>query len=247
MAHTQTWNAAYEALPADTNAISEGALRIRNLKRDTRERLELDHSWDGDNDDGLHKKVTLLESSTPSTVTDAGVVFSKDLSGTTELHYVDSAGNEVQITSSGVLEAFPTGTRMLFQQASPPTGWTSQTTYDNRAIRIVKDGDYTAPLTFTNGYTTIFGSGKATASANVSVAAHTHFIANTDSGGSNLNASIYAARRETGTGDSDYYLQGTATTANVGLTSSAGAGTGAHTHDLTLDLSYLDCIIGVKD
>ncbi len=58
---TQTWNAAFEALPADGNNISEGAQRIRNHRKAVRERLEVDHSWAGDQYDGEHKQITLKE------------------------------------------------------------------------------------------------------------------------------------------------------------------------------------------
>ncbi len=58
---TQTWNAAFEALPADGNNISEGAQRIRNHRKAVRERLEVDHSWAGDIYDGFHKKITVIE------------------------------------------------------------------------------------------------------------------------------------------------------------------------------------------
>jgi len=34
-------------------------------------------------------------------------------------------------------EPFPSGTSMLFQQTSAPTGWTKQTTHDDKALRIV--------------------------------------------------------------------------------------------------------------
>ena len=33
--------------------------------------------------------------------------------------------------------AFPAGTLMLFQQTAAPTGWTKQTTHDNKALRVV--------------------------------------------------------------------------------------------------------------
>ncbi len=48
----RTWNAAYEAVPADTDNASEGALRIRNLKEDIRERLDVAVSIAGDGNDG---------------------------------------------------------------------------------------------------------------------------------------------------------------------------------------------------
>jgi len=35
------------------------------------------------------------------------------------------------------IDAFPSGTKMLFQQTTAPTGWTKDTTHDNKALRVV--------------------------------------------------------------------------------------------------------------
>ena len=40
-------------------------------------------------------------------------------------------------TAVGNAEPFPSGTSMLFQQTSAPTGWTKQTTHNDKALRIV--------------------------------------------------------------------------------------------------------------
>jgi hypothetical protein len=50
---------------------------------------------------------------------------------------LDFPGND---TPAPVGDSFPAGTRMLFQQASPPTGWSVSNSYDNRALRISTDG-----------------------------------------------------------------------------------------------------------
>lgn len=48
--------------------------------------------------------VTLLESaSDPSNVGNSGIVYTKEVSGTTELFYLDDSGNAVQITDAGIL------------------------------------------------------------------------------------------------------------------------------------------------
>lgn len=101
---TRTWDTAYEAQPADTEQASGGGDQIRDLKTDTRERMEVDHSFDGDTNDGAHKKVTLLEqASNPTSAANTGFLFTKDVSGVTEVFYMDSAGTVKQLTSSGVL------------------------------------------------------------------------------------------------------------------------------------------------
>lgn len=48
--------------------------------------------------------ITLLEQpSAPTPLSDSGIIYTRDISGNTELHYVDSDGNEVQVTTNGVL------------------------------------------------------------------------------------------------------------------------------------------------
>lgn len=103
-AFTRTWNTAYEQVPADTDDASEGAQRIRNSREDTRERLDVDHSMEGDADDGAHKQITLIEQAgDPSNAADRGFLYCKDDSGDTELYYMDHDGVVMQITQDGAL------------------------------------------------------------------------------------------------------------------------------------------------
>jgi len=74
MAFNQTWNDAFEDVPADADQIKFGADKIRDLKEGMRERLQVDHevaTADGSGTDtgvdtGYHKSVT-LKTSTPGT------------------------------------------------------------------------------------------------------------------------------------------------------------------------------------
>ena len=101
---TRTWGAAYEATPADSDLLTEGAARIRDAKEDTQERGVVDHSWAGDSSDGEHKKVTFfLQTGDPATVVDKGYLYTKDVSSTIELFWKDEAGNVTQLTSGGSL------------------------------------------------------------------------------------------------------------------------------------------------
>jgi hypothetical protein len=54
---------------------------------------------------------------------------------------------------------FPTGTKMLFQQTAAPTGWTKDTTHDNKALRVVSG---TASTGGTVAFTTAFASQAVT-------------------------------------------------------------------------------------
>ena len=104
MPFTVTWNAAFEAIPADSEDINLGASRIRTFKEAVQERVAIGHSFAGDNNDGLHLHVEFVPqgSVTPVNATD-GVLYAALVSGVVELMYKDTAGNTVQLTSGGAL------------------------------------------------------------------------------------------------------------------------------------------------
>jgi len=97
---TRTWD---ETDPADADKAKFGAQEIRELKSDIQERMDVDHMWDGDTQDGEHKQLTMPEQAAdPSNVADKGFVYTKDVDGITELFYEDSDGNVTQLTSGGL-------------------------------------------------------------------------------------------------------------------------------------------------
>lgn len=98
---TRTWNTAYEAIPAQSEQARQGAERIRQMKVDVRERLEVDHSWAGDTSDGMHKKVTMRPSAAnPAVDATNGTVFGKLVGTILELFYMSTNGNVTQLSSS---------------------------------------------------------------------------------------------------------------------------------------------------
>jgi hypothetical protein len=77
-------------------------------------------------------------------------------------------------TMSGrAVDAFPSGTKMTFQQTSAPTGWTKDTTHDNKALRVVSG---TAGSGGSVNFTTAFGSQNvgATTLDGTQIPGHTH-------------------------------------------------------------------------
>jgi len=71
-----------------------------------------------------------------------GLEFPDGSDQTTAVPAPGTAGNILQSngtiwTSAANPPAFVSGTLMLFQQTSAPTGWTKQTTHDNKALRVV--------------------------------------------------------------------------------------------------------------
>lgn len=196
-----------------------------------------------------------------STGTIYGAITSSSLSGgeTTVVVTWDSGSltNETLAVSLGIsvtgrpYETFPAGTRLLFQQATAPTGWTAQDVYGDRAIRVVKDGFYTSPAAFVSGVSEIFGASKQSgtyALTTADIPSHTHpmfaHVASVTGMDSAYTGPVAYWRN--GGADVDYLMGETATAATVGVSGASG-GSGGHYHNVDLDLSYLDCIIGVKD
>jgi len=120
MAFTRTWNAAYEAIPPNTQAASQGADRMRELKLDIRERLEKDHIMnEGAEDDGKHRIITAFkQGSNPSAEAFAGILFTKEVGTSVELFYIDDDSNVFQITNQGKLLALATQNNWTAGQAT---------------------------------------------------------------------------------------------------------------------------------
>ena len=67
--------------------------------------------------------------------------------------------------TSGAAAAFDSGTLMLFQQTAAPTGWTKQTTHNNKALRVVSG---TASSGGSVAFTTALASQTPTGSVSIS-------------------------------------------------------------------------------
>lgn len=142
--------------------------------------------------------------------------------------FVNDAG---YITLSQVPPQFPAGTRMLFQQETPPVGWSrdSNPTVNNAALRIVTSGVGTGGVT---GFSTAFSGSFSVGSTSLGpsqIPSHNHTLQVNDAGG----ASTYGFRLFEGGGLTSV------TTGNTGF----GAG---HTHTLGMNLKYVDFVIGIK-
>lgn len=98
---------------------------MRETRLGVKERLEVDHSWAGDADDGAHKKLTFVEqASDPASVANRGFLYTKDVGAVTELFYEDSAGSIQQLTSAGVLsQGSPVGAVIDYAGLTEPAGW----------------------------------------------------------------------------------------------------------------------------
>lgn len=147
--------------------------------------------------------------------------------------------------------AFPAGTLMLFQQTAAPTGWTKQTTHDNKALRVVSG---TAGSGGTSAFSTVFANQTPTITlSGLTAAATTLTTAQMPSHAHNY--SMYGGTTQYGSfplgGDYGYGVptNGTVATTNTG-------GGGSHTHSvsgsgsstaITLNVQYVDLIIASKN
>ena len=151
---------------------------------------------------------------------------------------------------------------MLFQQSSAPSGWTKETSLNNRALRLVSGNVSNGGG---NSFTGVLNSTVTT--GNGSVASHTlttsqipsHYHLAFRSGnhgqlrnGTNMNANNYPGSGS-GAGNlyESYNISASGSVSNVGRTSSVGSNSG-HSHGFTnpnfnLNVNYTDVIIATKN
>jgi hypothetical protein len=158
---------------------------------------------------------------------------------------IDGSGN-VSISTTLAASGTPSGTKMLFQQTAAPTGWTKDTTHDDKAIRIVSGTVGTGGSTV---FTTAFGTPTVTGTISGSTGAHTlttdEIPSHTHSYTGTNGATMYVS-----SGGSSYR-----TTTSAQTTGATGGG-GSHDHSLSasfsggtaaINVQYVDVIIAAKD
>jgi hypothetical protein len=143
---------------------------------------------------------------------------------------VDADGRLTAAASGASPQAFPSGTRMAFQQTYAPTGWTKDT---NAAIN-------DAILRLVTG---TVGAGGSTAfsafNSQSSVGATTLSTAQMPS--HNHAQTVYQQSGKSGAGSATGYTNNSAT-----YTGYTGGG-GSHSHSFTASIKYYDFIIASKD
>jgi hypothetical protein len=165
--------------------------------------------------------------------------------------------NDVQTTNT-----IPSGSTMLFQQTTVPTGWTRVSTFDDAALRIV--GSATPASGGANAFSTQFTNQITTDGHALSIAelaSHTH----TDSGHTHTSpghshtaasgGSFYTNQASAGNyggGATSFNTEATTNAVAVTINTSTaniqntGSGT-AHSHTMTLNVKYVDVMIAFKN
>ena len=136
------------------------------------------------------------------------------------------------------IASFPSGTAMLFNQSSAPTGWTKGTAHNNKALRVVTG---TVSSGGGNNFTTALNSSFATSGGSVS----NHTLSTSQIPSHNHSANT---RRDPSWNTSFRTSDNTTGTLN---TNNTGGG-GSHNHGFSnpsfnLNVKYVDVIIATKD
>jgi len=146
-------------------------------------------------------------------------------------------------SASGTVDAFASGTKMLFQQTAAPTGWTKDTSHDNKALRVVSG---TASTGGSVAFTTAFASGLSAGDTTLTTAqmpSHTHSSRQTYSlynGTVGINGDAIAG---------GVYGQGPSVFSSMPTITTGSAGSGSsHNHTLpSFAVAYVDLIIATKN
>ena len=155
----------------------------------------------------------------------------------------------------------PSGTRMLFVQTAAPTGWTKDTTHNDKALRVVSG-------TASSGGTRSFSSTFEAAERVTSSVTATGTVGSTTLTTTQIPSHKHSIITEYGVsghpsfipGDNGTYMQvagsaaGTQIPVSYPITNSGGGDShnhsltmNAHSHTIDLALAYVDVIIATKD
>ncbi len=189
---------------------------------------------------------TLTNKTLTSPTINNPTIDSPNLTGTPTTPTASAGTNNTQIASTSFVAAavaalIPSGTKMLFQQTSAPTGWTKDTTHDNKALRVVSGAASSGgSVAFTSAFTSqgVGGTVGATTLTTTQIPSHTH-------------PSVITTSTATGGTGSPSATGGKASNRLAGSTGAAGGG-GSHDHtfsgsSINLAVQYVDVIIATKN
>ena len=164
--------------------------------------------------------------------------------------------------TSAAAAAFDAGTLMLFQQTTAPTGWTKQTTHNNKALRVVSGAASSGgSVAFTTAFasksvtgsvsiSSISGSAGATTLSSSQIPSHAHSVPGPWDGGGAI--SPFQSYRKVQNAQSPV-------PANKATNSTGGGGSHSHPFSfssgsasfsgtaINLAVQYVDLIIAAKD
>lgn len=220
--------------------------------------LEITHAFTSAKADGTD--TTLVQPSNWNEAHDITMATSRILGRVTS---GSGAAEELTADDAWEILGIVSGTNMLFQQTTAPTGWTKQTAHNNKALRLVSG---TASSGGTNPFTTAFNAAVTSSSTVLTTAqlpAHTH-TDGTYAVGTSINNGSSVARGLSQDNNNISYQSGGANATLVedmdwssdtlslasgavsGVSGETGSGSG-HTHTTNVNVQYVDVIIAAKD
>ena len=166
-----------------------------------------------------------------------------------------SASNITGTIASTQLNAFPSGTALLFQQTAAPTGWTKVTTYNDYALRVVNGTVGTGgSVAFSAAFASksVSGTTDATTLSTTQIPSHTHWVSSAAYDDGNGSTTGSSNSQQYGLwADAGGYSSADPNSAYGRYTLASGGG-GSHTHTFTgtainLAVNYVDVIIATKN
>lgn len=198
------------------------------------------------------QSINIDEGMSPANVNDAIRAIMADLADVNDgtIKLVSPSFDAATIGSTAI-DAFPSGTKMLFQQTAAPTGWTKDTTHNDKALRITNG---TVGTGGSVAFETAFASHTPAGTVTVTVASHTLTISEIPSHSHDID--LFDASAPSGTnlrvsatddvGDERTGTQ-TATTGGGAAHGHAGSTGSFSGTAINLDVSYVDVIIAAKN
>lgn len=164
---------------------------------------------------------------------------------------------------SAVAALLPSGTSILFQQSTAPTGWTKQTLHNDKALRVVSGSTSSGgSVAFSSAFAskTVSGSvsgtvGDTTLSTS-QIPSHTHWISGASYDDGNMSTSGSSNSQDYGLAADAGSYTSYDRNSPYGRYSLASGGGGSHNHafsgsfsgtSIDLSVQYVDVIIATKD
>jgi hypothetical protein len=155
------------------------------------------------------------------------------------------------------VDAFPSGTVMLFAQTAAPTGWTKSTTHNDKALRVVSGSASSGgSVAFTTAFASqaVSGTVGGTTLTTAQIPAHSHSV--TDPGHSHSTVwniysdQGYAPGIREGSGVFKSSISTNSATTGISIQNTGGGSSHDHTFTgtaINLAVSYVDVILATKD
>jgi hypothetical protein len=143
--------------------------------------------------------------------------------------------------------SFPSGTNVLFQQTSAPTGWTKQSTHNDKAIRVVSG---TASSGGTVAFSTCFSRTATDGHTLTTTEMPSHVHGVTDPGHShteNVANTAGASVTNPGPGVNNPIANPSTNASFTGISIQSAGSDGAHTHPMDIRVQFVDVIIASKN